>query len=299
MLIARAGLVHAKRERCGTTLVEVLVALVLAGLVLATATLSVLHQQRTASRVAALWSAQSQLGPAATLLPGELAQLAFNSGDLVAGEASDTAVELRAPVASSISCDSAVGSATLIPATADSLLLGGVASAPRVGDSLWWFPEGDSSWRGRRVVAVGARSVQCTGPVSVRGSAVRLTLDSPDTVPAGSPIRVTRMTRYSVYRSGDGSWQLGRREWTEPARQLAAIQPVAGPFLRLGRGAGTPTTGFRYFDAAGQELVTPVNVALVRRIRATALVLAPAHEPGQDSTRRDSADVALGNARAP
>ena len=299
MLRERLGRSHAERQRCGTTIVELLVALVLAGLVLGTATLSVLHQQRTASRVAALWSAQSQLGPAATLLPAELAQLAFGSGDLVAGEASDTAVELRAPVASSISCDSAVGSATLIPASADSLLLGGVASAPRVGDSLWWFPEGDSIWRGRRVAAVGARSAQCTGPVSVRGSAVRLTLDSPDTVLAGSPIRVTRLTRYSVYRSGDGSWQLGRREWTEPARRLAAIQPVAGPFLRPGTGIETPTTGFRYFDAAGRELVTPVDVALVRRVRATAFVLATARASGQDSTWRDSADVALGNARAP
>ncbi len=299
MLSACAGRAHAARARSGATLVELLVALGLAGLVLGTATLSVLRQQRTASRVAALWSAQSQLGPATTLLPGELAQLAFDSGDLVAGEASDTAVELRAPIASSITCDSAVGSATLIPASADSLLLSGVASAPRVGDSLWWLPEGDSTWRGRLVVAVGARTAQCTGPVSARGSALRLSLDRPDTLPAGSPVRVTRLTRYSVYRSGDGSWQLGRREWTEPARRLAAVQPVAGPFLRPQGGAETPTTGFRYFDAAGRELVVPLNVALVRRVRATALVLATARERGQDSTRLDSADVALGNARAP
>ena len=114
MLTARAGRAPAKRERFGATLAELVVALVLAGLVLATATLSVLHQQRTASRVAALWSAQSQLGPAATILPGELSQLAFDSGDLVQGEASDTAVELRAPVASSIACDSARRRLTLV-----------------------------------------------------------------------------------------------------------------------------------------------------------------------------------------
>jgi hypothetical protein len=104
-----------------------------------------------------------------------------------------------------------------------------------------------------------------------------------------------------VYRSGDGSWQLGLREWNAAALALAAPQPVAGPLQRAAPDGAR--TGFRYFDANGTELHPDRDGATtgrVARIRFTALVGAPV-TPGSitSSGARDSVDVVLRPTAAP
>jgi hypothetical protein len=64
--------------------------------------------------------------------------------------------------------------------------------------------------------------------------------------------RLARRTRLAAYRSGDGAWYLGLRDWNGDANRFNGVQPVAGP-LR-------PRTGFHldYLDAAGRPLDVPV-----------------------------------------
>lgn len=290
MLTDRARTLRMQARR-GATLVELLVAIGLASVVLGSATTSVLRQQRTASRVAALAGADVQLRAATALLPAELSQLAAGVGDLSAGEASDTALQFRSPVAASVACATAVGTAVLAPESAGVDGVAGSTSQPRAGDSLWW--RADTSWRAARISAVALATAPCAAPLVVTGTGLLLSFGGTDTVATGSPIRVTRSARYGLYRSGDGTWQLGSREWSEATRRFAAPQPVAGPFL-LRRGALRSL--FRYFDASGMELpqvAGVVDVTRVARVRLVVIGLAAPPAFGRDSVRLDSVDVAL------
>ena len=71
----------------------------------------------------------------------------------------------------------------------------------------------------------------------------------------GTPIRVTRPLRYSLYRASDAQWYLGEREWSNASARLSTIQPVAGPFLAAASGGVV----FRYSDSLGRTLSSPVG----------------------------------------
>jgi hypothetical protein len=284
----------------GTTLVELVVALTLGAIVLGTAGVSVLRQQRSARHVAGLAAGAAQSGVASSLVPAELADLVPSAGDLVAGEARDTALQLRVPIATGVSCGSTVGVAVLSMSDGDDLAPAGASGPPRAGDSLWWYADAARSWRVRRIADVRSAPVSCSPLMSGSGTVLQLALADVDTIPVGALLRVTRPFRYVIYRSGDGSWQLGLREWSEATWRFAPPQPIVGPFARP-QGTGV-RTGFRYFDAEGEELPAGgagVEVGRIARIRITAIALVRQALGGGDSLRVDSADVALQRAGAP
>jgi hypothetical protein len=280
-------------NRRAATLVELLVSLTIAAIVFGAATASVLRQQRTHARIAGVSATEVQLRTATALLASQLAYLDAAAGDLALGEARDTAIQLRATVAIAITCATATGRVTFLPDMPGVVALGGVASQPREGDSLWFL--GDSSWQGARITDVALATVACPAPFSVTGSALHLSISAPDTIPAGTPIRVTRPIRYAFYRSGDGTWQLGLREWSEAAGAFSSPQPVAGPFLRNSDGR---QSRFRYFGGAGEELADVGFERSVARIRLVAHARIVTREAAQDSVRSDSVDVALQHAIA-
>lgn len=291
-------LTRQRARRTGGSLVELVVALMLASIVLATAVSTLLRQYRTASELGDAARAGAQHRAAAGAIAGDLALLDAGSGDLVPGEVSDTAIELRAFVGSGMACDAGAGSAML---ARDGLPpVGSGTFTVHQGDSLWWFAEvgAEGAWRGAAVRALDSLMAPCAARASARLAVLRLTVGGADTIPFGAPLRVTRKVRYAFYRSGDGSWQLGYRDWNDVVRRLAAPQPVAGPFLMR---AGAGRTGFRYFDASGVELgggTTGVDAAAVARVRLTSLSVDRARM-GRDSVRRDSIDVALNRAGWP
>ena len=283
-------------SRAGTSLVELIVALALAAVVLGTATSSLLHQQRGARWAVVSSGAEAQMRPLAQLLPGELAPLDAGAGDLVSGSLSDSTMQLRVVVASSVACDSATTVLTLVPDAPSRVAIGGVGRAPVIGDSLWFYPSDSLGWQSRRVIAVGHPSVTCGRPASTAGSAYRLTLDAPAGAPGATPVRITRQERYVVYRASDGWWYLGNRAWSAATGTFAAPQPIAGPFVRsLASGV---RTGFRFFDSLGVVVVpNGMNERSITRVRVNSVALVPSLA-GSDSVRRDSADVALARNRA-
>jgi type II secretory pathway pseudopilin PulG len=286
--------------RRGTTLAELLVAITLAAIVLATATSSLMRQQRTTGALTAQSAMVAQLRPATASVAAQLAQLSPPAGDLTPGEWRDTALQFRAPVATGINCVAAAGVVTLPPAAVDALPVGGILSLPRVGDSLWFYSDTGGGWRGRTVSEVTSVRAGCGGASTE--AALRLVLAGADTVATRAPVRITRQHRLVVYRGGDGGWQLGLREWNEPTRELGPPQPLAGPFL-----ARAPTgerTGFRFFDAAGAELRVdrdPDAATRVSRVRLTLVATRRGGSAGRpaDATLRDSIDVALLPGHAP
>jgi hypothetical protein len=293
---------RAKAGCCrGTTLAELLVAITLGAMVLGTASASVLRQQRIARQIAGVVAGAAQSRVASLLIPSELADLAPSAGDLAGGEARDTVLQLRSSIATGIACDSAVGQAVVASGDED-LAPGGVASPPRAGDSLWWYADAATGWRVRRLT--DARSVTARCPARAAGSgegpALRLALTDRDTIPAGAVLRVTRPLAYVVYRGGDGSWQLGMREWSEATQRFAPPQPIAGPFARALR-TGV-RTGFRYFDADDSELPTGAggaDIGRIARIRITTVAPVRSALGLEDSVHVDSADVALQRVRGP
>ena len=281
-------------NRRAASLVELLVSLTLASIVLSAATASVLRQQRTHAGIAGIAASDGQLRVATGLMAGQLAFIDASAGDLSSGEAQDTAIQLRATMAVALACDSAAGRVAFLPEPPDAVPLAGVASQPRVGDSLWFM--GDSAWKGARIASVDLTTVVCPPPLGAKGPSVRLTLSGlADTIPAGAPLRVTRPTRYAFYRAGDGRWQLGFREWSEASGAFSTPQPVAGPFLRYADGR---RSRFRYFDTAGEEVAGAGSERFVSRVRIMTYALNAARGAGQDSVRIDSIDVALQHAVA-
>jgi prepilin-type N-terminal cleavage/methylation domain-containing protein len=281
-------------SRRGVTLVELLVALALAALVLGTATTSALRQQRSHATIISTVGADAQIRAATQVLAGQLALLDPLAGDLMPGEAEDSVVQIRAPVAVSIACQKEIGAATLLPNDTGSVSFGGAVSSPRAGDTLWWL--GDTAWSAQEITSVQPVSASCSYPVVAVGVALRVVLAGQDTIEAGSPLRATRQTRYGVYRASSGDWQLGFREWNDSTHHFPAPQPMAGPLLLRNRGR---QTGLRYFDATGAELKSPIDVKSIARIRITALSVAAVRDRLSDSVRVDSVDVAMSHAPGP
>lgn len=278
-------------RRTGGTLAELLVAMTLAGIVLGAATSTLLRQQRIFAALRRTASEDTQLRASLGALSVELAALGAGTGDLAEGQATDTAVQLRSLVATGLACGDAMSSATFVGGIdGDAGALSG--AAPRVGDSLWWFGGSPPEWLGRRIVASDSVAAPCPLTGGPSGPARRLVIAEPDSIGYGTPVRVTRPARYGFYRSGDGSWQLGVREWVDVTGRFASPQPIAGPFLMR---AGKVRTGFRYFDARGMELGIDGDVipsGRVARVRITVMG-ADSSTGGGTATSRDSLDVAL------
>ncbi|HEY9225576.1 MAG TPA: prepilin-type N-terminal cleavage/methylation domain-containing protein, partial [Gemmatimonadaceae bacterium] len=252
--------------RRGVTLVELLVTVVVGGIALSLVAGIALRQQRVFADMANLAAVTGQLRETSAILPIDLRSAASAAGDI--REARDTSIELRATIASAVVCDTTASGLLLAPDYT------GSASAITAGDSAWLFDARDSGdvWKPRRIMAATtAPSGQCAalGPtLSDSGrnvTRIALTLDSaPPRDWTGAPMRVTRVLRYSLYRSSDGSWNLGERDWNPATSRFNTIQPVSGPFLSAASGGLV----FRYADSTGAPLATPVvdprRIALIR-----------------------------------
>ncbi|MDB4915798.1 MAG: hypothetical protein JWM95_3442 [Gemmatimonadetes bacterium] len=275
---------HPVLNRRGLTLIELLVALTLAAVVLGSATTSLLRQQRTNALIRSSANADLQRTASLGVLASQLALL--DPADVASGQALDTAIQVRAGIATSTSCAAGIGFATFGTDTAS-----GVSARPDVGDTLWW--RGDTSWTPAEIVGTNQVSSACLSGAPVMQVVVR----QRDTIPVDVPLRVTRQTRYALYKSSDGTWQLGVREWSPSVHGFAAPQPFAGPFVQK---SGIRRTGFRYFDESGVEMSgASVDVSRIARLRITAHSFLDTRERGQDSIRTDSVDVSFARPHAP
>lgn len=283
--------------RRGATLVELVVAMSLAAVILGAASSTLVRQRRDADSHASRVRAESQVRGALGGLQAALEGLSPEQGDLAPGGARDTALQLRTVVASAVACDSDAGRVTIAADDTSEARNGGVAAAPKLGDTLWWRPPGGPAWIARRVMNVATSVGICAVTGGVSQALLRLAFAPPDSVPKGAPLRLTRPARYSFYRAGDGSWQLGIAEWSEVLHAFASPQPVAGPFV-LTAPAGI-RTGFRYFDAAGHELpvgAQGTEVTRIARVRISLVTPDGGHGAPAGNVRLDSVDVAMSHA---
>lgn len=292
------------RARRGLTLVELVAALVIAAAILAIVATVALRQQRTFAALTNDVALAGQLRDAASMLPMDVRGADVRAGDI--REASDTSIEVRETIASAVVCDTLGSSVLLAPEGAGAITFAASIAPIQAGDTAWMFSAEDSThpWRAYRVnAAVSAHAGDClvggprlTGP-ALSAARTRVSLDSspPPVALVGLPLRVTRPIRYSVYRSPDGNWYLGARDWNGTSNRFNTIQPIAGPFHAPA--AGAPT--FRWFDTTGAELASPVaapnrvsllRVALRGQTRSEDRILGSAQNTGP---RRDSVSISV------
>ncbi len=251
--------------RRGFTLVELLVALVLLGIV-ATGIYRVLaNNQRVYQQQTQRIDLQQNIRAAATILPAELRELAASDGDIQTMAA--TQLQIRAMRWLGFVCTPPVTGGALGNLTMT--LRGGAPGRPLfygsrgfdlTKDSLLIYYDGrpttrdDDTWILARPIASaplncldGRPGLQITfAVVNMFGSP-----NLPGSIPSGAPVRGFEQVSYQLYQpAGDTSWYIG----FQPSG--ATMQPLIGPVLANG-------LTFTYFDSLGVGTVVPARVARI------------------------------------
>lgn len=281
--------------RRGLTLLELCVALTLTSLLLAVVVTTGVREQRLHLAVARLLASSERLRQGAAMMPIDLRALDPAAGDLRAGAASDTALEIRATIAAGIVCVASGYSAALVPWSSHAGALSSFVTAPEAGDTIWVLTPDDSSERWRPISLAGSAPARGRCPAA---SPAFVAPDESDDeqlafdlstaaesagVVAGAPVRITRPARYSIYRASDGHWYLGLHEWSTSRARFDVVQPVSGPF----DAGGSASVRFRYVDGTGIELATPV-AAPERVARIELVMVQPASLSASIGTRARS-----------
>jgi hypothetical protein len=297
----------------GTSLVELLVALVLFGIVGGGALRALDRQARLHAALLAMLESRVQHAATHETIASLLRGASPGSGDIEA--LSDTAVAARIPIGGGVACTAAGNRVVLAPdSISGGQVLARLAEPPQAGDSLWVLDEGptdatiDDAWHALPVAAAARSSAACSGtPLLSASDAARASwvIDVTGTLPAapgtgpGTPVRLTRRARFALYRSGAESW-LGFAEWNHGMGAWNVIQPVSGPYQPYS--ASLPSaSGIAFLprDAGGNPAwgppPRPASIRLATRTRTRPVSM----QGGRRAPMNDSLHtlIALRNAR--
>ena len=279
--------VAAKRTsgRRGFSLVELIVAVLVASVIGTALVVTLRNQERFYSSATEIVGLRSQLRDAGDVLVSDIRGAAVARYGLQL--MTDTAAEFFATLGSSIICVSPGGRTLFLPpATLSSgTVLTSLLASPDTGDLalIYSMPGGNpdsARWVESRISSFASRSLATSCPASSgftssmdaaagrTGFALTLPVAPSAGIRKGAPVRFLRRGRYSLYRSSDGDWYLGYRRCNAIGRSVCTtVQPVSGPYLSYSRnGAGTGGLAFRYFDGNGVELLDASLSPTIARI---------------------------------
>ena len=265
----------APHRRRGTSLVELLIALTLFG-VIGLATLRALDQQaRFHGGMLAVLEARSQHASAHEVVAVELRSVSSAASDI--NRLSDSAIVFRLPVGAGVACAVIPGAIVLAPDTvAAGQAFASFRTTPQQGDTVWIFDEGttdapvDDAWIPLPVVATARATGLCAGSPMVdpvldaTRPSWRLSVSGspPATVTAGAAVRLTRMSRFALYRGGTGDHWLGFSEIAPATGAWVVIQPVSGPYLPFNPGSPAASgVALTAWDSSGITTGTPALTA--------------------------------------
>ena len=267
----------------GFTLIELVVATAVAGVVGAGVISTLVRQQRFYGAAGGMLSVRAQLRDAADVLASDIRSAAVASYGLPL--MADSAIEMVTSVASSVLCNAPSGvTLGLPPATlSNGNTLTSILAQPDAGDIVMMYgipsTAGDTArWEASAVVSFVSRPVATVCPATTgftttadaaalrAGYSVTVAWPPSPAVRKGAPIRFLRRVRYSLYRSADSRWYLGYRKcgMSIPST-CAGVQPVSGPYDSYSPGVGSGLT-FRYYDAAGSEVPAASTGKSVARV---------------------------------
>jgi hypothetical protein len=248
---------------------ELLISLTITSVVFALASHFALRQTRFFRALDEEVATRSQLDDVTGILRNALSNVSPSVGELVVAQ--DSALEIRLMTATSFVCSSAPGT-FLMPAASGNPR--GPPSAfvrpPAPGDrvSALFSDSVGVTWLHLGVAATTPARDACSFAPDIAGAWSVATVE-PLALPPGTPLRLTRPVRLSLYRAPDGRWHLGARDWNGVAQQFNTIQPVAGPLAPYDD-AGGAGLRFDYGDRSGAELRQPFDVSTVASVTVTA-----------------------------
>ena len=263
------------------TLVELIVAVAIAGIAAAIMTATLARQQKFFSSAGEVLAVRSQLRDGADILATDIRSASVAQFGLPV--MTDTAIEMVTVIASSVVCTSGSPTSAGLPPVnlVSGNTLTSMLAAPDTGDlaAIYTTPGGipDSArWDTYRVAAFSSRSIASTCPSSTgfvtpadeftgaTGFLLTLASAAPAALRSGSILHFLRRARYSLYRSSDGDWYLGyRRCGAVPPHACGSIQPVSGPYAPF-RANGSSGMSFRYYDESGAEAADGAGATLAR-----------------------------------
>ena len=254
-------------NRRGFTLVELLVALVLLGIVTTAIYRVLVNNQRTYQSQTQRIDLQQNIRAAATILPAEFRELNAFDGDLK-GMWGDS-IQIRAMRQFGVVCVAPVLTGGVVTAKTlvlrNEMLMGSRAFAQN--DSVFVYNEGndgtraDDGWNVGRVTGVPT-AFNCPDVPPRPGTQLAVdfaafaapTVNVAGAIPVGAPVRGFELVTYKLYQGADGLWYLGVRT---PGN---AVQPLVGPL------SGATGVRFNYYDAAGAVTAVATNVAQIEII---------------------------------
>jgi prepilin-type N-terminal cleavage/methylation domain-containing protein len=260
--------------RRGFTLIELMIALVLLGIV-STAVYKVLvNNQRLYLAQTQQIDLQQNMRAAATILPAEFRELDAADSDIVA--MAPTSITIRSPGKLAFICNPPVlgGGVGQVQFTVRTTPIFGRNATFSVNDSLLIFWEGnpgsrtDDRWLPAQIKAV-ANLPQCAdsgagGAGTVPNPGITLTMQPqwindatiniPSAITAGSPVRGFRSVKYAVFQSPtDNNWYLGQQNLSAGG----TMQPLIGPLT------GSNGMTLSYFDSVGVATAAITQVAQI------------------------------------
>lgn len=263
-----------RRGRRGFTLVELLIAIAMFGLVMAGLMKVLVGQQRFYRGAAEMIDTQTNVRDAANVLQSELRGVSASLGDILA--ASATSIDFYEPLGTSIVCQMGAGRTSVIIPPDELVSQNGLTSwvrMPAATDRVLFYDLGgaaasiDDRWRADTLAAAPAPAATCptttgftmTTAEAAQGYTLQLSgaLSTDYNIVPGSSIRIAREARLSLYQAGDGRWYLGYQQC--PGGTCEPIQPVSGPYLPPGSN-GTGGLTFTYYDNNG-TLLDPSSAA--------------------------------------
>jgi prepilin-type N-terminal cleavage/methylation domain-containing protein len=264
--------------RRGFTLIELMIALVLLGLVSAGVYKVLVNNQRIYLAQTQTIDLQQNMRAAAAILPAEIRELDAAEGDITF--MGPDSIRIRAMRQLAFIC------ATPVLGIGLGQIQINVRTAPIYGnrqvfnnnDSILVYWEGnpqtrtDDQWlnaqvQGAPAAGFCADSLVGTNPAYVLSLQPawlnNATLNRAGAILNGSPVRGFDKVVYRSYQAADGNWYLGQRNATAGS----AIQPIVGPL------SGANGLTFTYYDSVGAvtNVVTQVaQVEIVLRARTAS-----------------------------
>ena len=293
------------RPRRGYTLVELMIAMTMLGIMGTLVAQIMMSQQRFFQRLSEQTNVRRELRNTLGTLPTELRGLSTVGGDLTSFGA--TSLTFRSTIGSSIVCDKTSSTSIDVPPIdAARTSLSNWVTRPSVGDMVYILHHDNGGvagdfWSQHSITAVTEGAGFCSSPqASVYTHAqddagklrYRFTVTPalPAPVTTGSAVRFTRSTRYELAAQSSGRWYLQRQEWQ--GNQWTTPVVLSGPYLPPAAN-GTGGMSFTYFDSLNVAVAPAGDSRRVARIDVALRALAQAGSDRNSTTPNDSVFLSI------
>lgn len=289
-------------RRTGFSLIELLIALTMLGVVGIVASRLMLGQQRFYQRTNEQMGIRRELRASLSLLPAELRSISSSGGDIRTFDANS--ITFRSVLGVGVVCARTSNTVDIPPTNMSRNALSGWYAQPQIGDTIWAFNDSlsrgaeDDVWTPLRITLVTPSTTYCAGSpytdavldVGKTRWRFQVTPNLPDSVVTGSAIRFTRTTRYALAQQGSTDRHyLARSEYVGGAWTAATW--VSGPYAAPSA-LGTSGLRLAMFDSLGAAVTDPAQSRRIARIdlrlRATGLN-SSGGAGGSGTTNSDSA----------